>query len=91
LFYLEAQAKIDPEQLKEEKQKEADLRRRERERIRAERNKRSIEADTDAMKAMGIAGFGQQKYFKTTVRWDYAPDVCKDFKETGFCTFGGKR
>lgn len=21
-------------------------------------------------------------------RWDYQPDVCKDFKETGFCGFG---
>ena len=21
-------------------------------------------------------------------RWDYAPDICKDFKETGFCGFG---
>uniref|UniRef100_A0A0K0F961 RING finger protein 113 homolog (inferred by orthology to a C. elegans protein) n=1 Tax=Strongyloides venezuelensis TaxID=75913 RepID=A0A0K0F961_STRVS len=28
------------------------------------------------------------KYIKTSVRVDYAPDVCKDFKETGFCTFG---
>ena len=25
---------------------------------------------------------------RTTVRWDYAPDICKDFKETGFCGFG---
>ncbi|XP_077755827.1 E3 ubiquitin-protein ligase RNF113A-like [Canis aureus] len=23
-----------------------------------------------------------------TVRWDYQPDTCKDFKETGFCGFG---
>ena len=21
-------------------------------------------------------------------RWDYAPDICKDYKETGFCGFG---
>lgn len=27
---------------------------------------------------------------RQTVRWDYAPDICKDYKETGFCTFGGK-
>uniref|UniRef100_A0A915DEQ3 RING finger protein 113A n=1 Tax=Ditylenchus dipsaci TaxID=166011 RepID=A0A915DEQ3_9BILA len=27
-------------------------------------------------------------YIRSTVRWDYAPDICKDFKETGFCTFG---
>ena len=25
---------------------------------------------------------------RATVRWDYAPDICKDFKETGFCGFG---
>ena len=23
-----------------------------------------------------------------TVRWDYQPDICKDYKETGFCGFG---
>jgi RING finger protein 113A len=22
------------------------------------------------------------------VRWDYQPDICKDYKETGFCGFG---
>ena len=27
-------------------------------------------------------------HLRTTVRWDYAPDICKDFKETGFCGFG---
>ena len=27
---------------------------------------------------------------RSTVRWDYQPDICKDFKETGFCGFGGK-
>lgn len=25
---------------------------------------------------------------RTSVRWDYAPDICKDYKETGFCGFG---
>ncbi|KAL1502102.1 hypothetical protein ABEB36_007296 [Hypothenemus hampei] len=25
---------------------------------------------------------------RTTVRWDYQPDICKDYKETGFCGFG---
>lgn len=25
---------------------------------------------------------------RSTVRWDYQPDICKDFKETGFCGFG---
>eukprot|EP00058_Branchiostoma_floridae_P012618 XP_002598106.1 hypothetical protein BRAFLDRAFT_59551 [Branchiostoma floridae] len=25
---------------------------------------------------------------RATTRWDYQPDLCKDFKETGFCGFG---
>jgi len=25
---------------------------------------------------------------RMTTRWDYAPDICKDYKETGFCGFG---
>lgn len=25
---------------------------------------------------------------RTTIRWDYQPDICKDYKETGFCGFG---
>uniref|UniRef100_A0AC34GW76 Uncharacterized protein n=1 Tax=Panagrolaimus sp. ES5 TaxID=591445 RepID=A0AC34GW76_9BILA len=28
------------------------------------------------------------QYMRASVRWDYAPDICKDYKETGFCTFG---
>ncbi|KAI1730508.1 zinc finger c-x8-C-x5-C-x3-H type (and similar) domain-containing protein [Ditylenchus destructor] len=28
------------------------------------------------------------QYMRANVRWDYAPDICKDYKETGFCTFG---
>uniref|UniRef100_A0A7I4YBR4 Zinc finger domain containing protein n=1 Tax=Haemonchus contortus TaxID=6289 RepID=A0A7I4YBR4_HAECO len=28
------------------------------------------------------------QFLRQTVRWDYAPDICKDYKETGFCTFG---
>ena len=27
-------------------------------------------------------------HIRATVRWDYAPDICKDYKETGFCGFG---
>ena len=25
---------------------------------------------------------------RVTTRWDYQPDICKDYKETGFCGFG---
>lgn len=28
---------------------------------------------------------------RATVRWDYQPDLCKDYKETGYCGFGGKK
>ena len=27
-------------------------------------------------------------HLRVTVRWDYQPDICKDYKETGFCGFG---
>ncbi|KAK9821001.1 hypothetical protein WJX74_000078 [Apatococcus lobatus] len=27
-------------------------------------------------------------HIRTTVRFDYQPDVCKDYKETGFCGYG---
>lgn len=27
-------------------------------------------------------------HLRATVRWDYQPDICKDYKETGFCGFG---
>ena len=30
-------------------------------------------------------------HLRATVRWDYQPDICKDYKETGFCGFGGKQ
>ena len=27
-------------------------------------------------------------FVRTTARFDYQPDVCKDYRETGFCGFG---
>ncbi|XP_054263349.1 E3 ubiquitin-protein ligase RNF113A-like [Macrosteles quadrilineatus] len=27
-------------------------------------------------------------HLRSTVRWDYQPDICKDYKETGYCGFG---
>jgi RING finger protein 113A len=49
--------------------------------------------------AMGNAASGSNRKgpirapdnVRVTVRWDYQPDICKDYKETGFCGFGGKR
>ncbi|KTG33677.1 hypothetical protein cypCar_00001507 [Cyprinus carpio] len=39
---------------------------------------------------MGNASSGkdQSEHLRATVRWDYQPDICKDYKETGFCGFG---
>lgn len=31
------------------------------------------------------------EHLRATVRWDYQPDICKDYKETGFCGFGGEQ
>ncbi|NXO97900.1 R113A protein, partial [Certhia brachydactyla] len=28
------------------------------------------------------------EHLRATVRWDYQPDICKDYRETGFCGFG---
>lgn len=46
--------------------------------------------------AQGNAGSGTNSVgpmraptnIRSTVRWDYQPDICKDYKETGFCGFG---
>lgn len=29
-------------------------------------------------------------FLRATTRWDYQPDICKDYKETGYCGFGGQ-
>uniref|UniRef100_A0A8C9DPU3 C3H1-type domain-containing protein n=1 Tax=Prolemur simus TaxID=1328070 RepID=A0A8C9DPU3_PROSS len=47
-------------------------------------------------KSMGNASSGMVRkgpirapeHLRATVRWDYQPDICKDYKETGFCGFG---
>ncbi len=49
--------------------------------------------------AMGNAASGSNRKgpmrapenLRVTVRWDYQPDICKDYKETGFCGFGGNK
>ena len=34
------------------------------------------------------APMGAPSHLRVSVRFDYQPDVCKDFKETGYCGFG---
>ena len=29
-------------------------------------------------------------FVRSSARFDYQPDICKDYKETGFCGYGGK-
>ena len=31
-----------------------------------------------------------QLFARSSVRWDYQPDVCKDYKQTGFCGYGDR-
>ena len=50
-----------------------------------------IEKKDTAFGSAHKAATGPQRapaHLRTTVRWDYAPDICKDYKETGFCGFG---
>jgi RING finger protein 113A len=38
-----------------------------------------------------VAVHGPQRvsqFVRTTIRVDYQPDICKDYKETGFCSYG---
>ena len=28
------------------------------------------------------------QYMRSSIRMDYQPDICKDYKETGFCSYG---
>jgi len=39
----------------------------------------------------GLESHGPQKsslHFRNSIRFDYQPDICKDFKETGYCGYG---
>jgi RING finger protein 113A len=50
-----------------------------------------IEKKDSALGSAAKMSTGPQRapaHLRTTVRWDYAPDICKDYKETGFCGFG---
>ena len=50
-----------------------------------ERNEASIGGN----KATGTQGpIRAPQFFRATCRFDYQPDICKDYKDTGFCGFG---
>lgn len=48
----------------------------------------------DTVMGSAASGFNRKgpmrapAHLRATVRWDYQPDICKDYKETGFCSFG---
>ncbi|XP_036204487.1 E3 ubiquitin-protein ligase RNF113A-like [Myotis myotis] len=58
------------------------------------RSYRRLLPPRDARVGPGARGLGRvgplraPEHLRATVRWDYQPDLCKDFKETGFCGFG---
>jgi RING finger protein 113A len=39
-------------------------------------------------KATAIGPIKAPSNVRITCRFDYQPDLCKDYKETGYCTFG---
>lgn len=49
----------------------------------------------DSLKGNASSGLNRNgpiratQFMRASVRWDFAQDICKDYKETGFCTFGG--
>ena len=47
------------------------------------------EASVAQEKATGAHGpLRGSTYIRMSARFDYQPDICKDYKETGFCSFG---
>jgi len=49
----------------------------------------TVEQARASMKAKGTQGpLRAPAFIRTTAVFDYQPDVCKDYKETGFCGFG---
>lgn len=82
------------EQLENSGQKEDDLEQGSSEQYRGMNNYRQYIKKKDS--ALGNAASGlvrlgpvrAPEHIRSTVRWDYQPDICKDYKETGFCGFG---
>lgn len=47
------------------------------------------ETNVSAGKATGTHGpLRGSAYMRVSARFDYQPDICKDYKETGFCSYG---
>lgn len=50
-----------------------------------------VDLDSTVQTCKPVGGFGPIRaptFLRSTVRFDYQPDICKDYKETGFCGFG---
>ena len=51
--------------------------------------KTDVATAVGASKAIGTQGpLRAPSFVRTTTRFDYQPDICKDYKETGFCGYG---
>jgi len=51
--------------------------------------KTDVATAVGASKATGTHGpLRAPSFVRTTTRFDYQPDICKDYKETGFCGYG---
>lgn len=77
--------KIDKYSLKEKQQELRELERRKAERKELE-NEIEVKLNKDASKPDFVKPVS--KNIKTKIVTDYQPDVCKDFKKTGYCGYG---
>lgn len=53
---------------------------------------RTFDIDAPIVKNKSFSRFGPQQAssnIRVTCRFDYQPDICKDYKETGYCGYGG--
>ncbi len=53
-----------------------------------ERQQPKITIEKEARNKFLAGPIKASKFIRTTSRFDYQPDICKDYKETGFCGYG---
>ncbi|RZC92251.1 hypothetical protein C5167_026885 [Papaver somniferum] len=59
--------------------------------IQVQHDTATLETETtvSGKKAGGAHGpLGGFAHIRASTRWDYQPDICKDYKQTGHCGFG---
>ncbi|CAD7674993.1 unnamed protein product [Nyctereutes procyonoides] len=96
VYELDTEKERDAQALFERSQKiQEELRGKEDDKIyRGINNYQKYLKPKDTSLGSASSGMGRKgpirapEHLCATVRWDYQPDTCKDFKETGFCGFG---